>query len=117
MCFVFLFQHGWASGIVFHGFGLGYFLDGLLLVQPSAVGVLCLLRVAFLLPLQSPANGVNLHRTEKLGQTVENHEYADDDSLKSIETSGIIFNDLKTYSAAINNIHVFDYCKISNYKS
>jgi len=41
------------------------------------------------------------------------HDYADDDKLKSLEVSGIIFNDLKTYSAAINNIHVFDYLGIS----
>ena len=41
------------------------------------------------------------------------HDFADEDQLKSLETSGIIFNDLKTYSAAINNIHVFDYLGIS----
>ncbi len=41
------------------------------------------------------------------------HKYIDEDKMKSIETSGIIFNDLKTYSAAINNIHVFDYLGIS----
>ena len=41
------------------------------------------------------------------------HELADEDKLKGLESSGIIFNDLKTYSAAINNIHVFDYMGIS----
>ena len=41
------------------------------------------------------------------------HHYIDEDKMKIIETSGIIFNDLKTYSAAINNIHVFDYLGIS----
>lgn len=41
------------------------------------------------------------------------HDYTDEEKLKSLEVSGIIFNDLKTYSAAINNIHVFDYLGIS----
>lgn len=41
------------------------------------------------------------------------HDYADQDKLNGLESSGIIFNDLKTYSAAINNIHVFDYLGIS----
>ncbi|MCR4625791.1 MAG: DHH family phosphoesterase [Lachnospiraceae bacterium] len=40
-------------------------------------------------------------------------DYIDDDKLKGLEISGIVFNDLKTYSAAINNIHVFDYLGIS----
>ena len=41
------------------------------------------------------------------------NDYADDDKLKSLETSGIVFEDLKTYSTAINNIQVYDYLGIS----
>jgi nanoRNase/pAp phosphatase (c-di-AMP/oligoRNAs hydrolase) len=85
----------------------GYFKE--LEIEPSAETATALLHGIKMDTLQF-SRGVTATDIEMFGFL---HEYADDDSLKSIETSGIIFNDLKTYSAAINNIHVFDYLGIS----
>jgi len=85
----------------------GYFKE--LEIEPSSETATALLHGIKMDTLQF-SRGVTSIDIEMFGFL---HEYADDDVLKSIETSGIIFNDLKTYSAAINNIHVFDYMGIS----
>jgi len=41
------------------------------------------------------------------------NRYADGSRLKKLESTSIMFNDLRTYSAAINNIQVFGYLGIS----
>jgi len=85
----------------------GYFKE--LEIEPSSDTATVLLHGLKMDTLQF-SRGVTKTDIEMFGFL---YDYADEDRLKSLEISGVIFDDLKTYSAAINNIHVFEYLGIS----